>query len=646
MATVSVLKQSPPPSPPRNGAESSSSSSSPHGTTRTDPSDIRACRSCRCTNLRIDWSQGDVICTNCGVVDEERLLDDRPEWREFSEDTDKVGSNVRSSLVPNNESLYFGGGLQPTTLSKHVYGGPTASSRNQRTARGKSTSCVRKRLLAVHNKIQRQMEKLHNRAVETATIHHKVRQRKRSYASMQGNGLYDEEDEDDWSSDHPRPEIEQMLLQEEEDAVRLQAARYADKWSLETAIRLFGTAVEIEALSMQRSLHDHHYDEDQDVKDSGLRKSARELYRAYSILCRAGRTLRLPDRVLHEATGFLCRYAARKDGLTVRGVSSTLKKKKQRTEGPQRSSSREEQEAKEALRDYNCMKQAGALCAGLLFYTSRHLGWPRSLAEVCLSIEPEAISCPNFDLGKEQFIKKKHCSRAMSEVKEVFPDLALWSSAVPVQETGSPTTMDSVAVNTANFTDHTIAQLQLPPVAEASVRALVHYVQRISPERDQPSNLDLSKLRTVCAAVTYFVCYTGEVMQRLASQATKSRAGSDPSAKQATAPFDALDDNDMLDDQKAYEMGQVWDAWSEQTSWKRSPAEVEQACGVSSAAFVDFYQSQLFPNRVQLLEALKQAVEKSKDDPTKKAPEFQMLQDTPLASVLLPQIVVASKLLS
>jgi hypothetical protein len=182
------------------------------------------------------------------------------------------------------------------------------------------------------------------------------------------------------------------------------------------------------------------------------------------MLLAAAQTLHLPDRVSNEATTMLCRYASRRDGITVRGVASTLKRKSKANVSKQ-----EEEAAKEALRDYNKTKQMGSLCAALLFFTARNLGWPRSLVEVCESIQPANLSGQHLEAGKDQFIKRKHCSRAMTEVRELFPDYA---RPVAVASGAARTIEGSNDSAITNFAEHAIRKLDLPPVAEACVRLL------------------------------------------------------------------------------------------------------------------------------------------------------------------------------
>lgn len=43
------------------------------------------CRDCVSRDLRVHYSDGDVVCHGCGLVAEERLLDERAEWRSFAD---------------------------------------------------------------------------------------------------------------------------------------------------------------------------------------------------------------------------------------------------------------------------------------------------------------------------------------------------------------------------------------------------------------------------------------------------------------------------------------------------------------------------------------------------------------------------------
>jgi len=708
------------------------------------------CRACREPSLIVDWAQGDRVCTNCGVVDEGRIRDTRPEWRDFSDNVDDVSRGgkaiVRSGLVPVDETRYVGG-LQPTKLSKHVYGNPSPHA----------SGTIRKRLAAANRRIDRSLDQRHRQALESAKLSNKIRrkhQQQRQKMRQQQHRSDDDETTEcsEYDTDVPidssslplhYPELEKMLLQEEQDELRLQSALYADKWSLSRAIRLFGTPDEQMSSSFCNiddagSTYDvgcpRNDDDRSDRKSSqlhpNLERASLQLYKAYSMLVQAGKqSLQLPDHVINEAVSRLCQYAVRRDGLIVRGLSSpstpphrrssagsptirlnstaAFPRKRKRSlsvspspTGISTTSGAKQEPAEVTSTKAECRKlhQSGALCAALLFCTARHLGCPLPLTDVCASVKrplspPTSDECTvggagcdlDSDREKEPFILKRHCSRAMNEVKDIFPDLQQQqhhqhtllnagpreaSQRAALQEA---TPSSRSPVNLSHFTERAARRLRLPPVAEASLQTLVDYWQRHHSD-EQYSATALSKMPMVCAGMTYLICCAGTIMQRLASQAakksatqrkraswnyvapkmmnheTKESASSAPTADNNGEPFDVFDSGtDSIDALKQYEMDRIWDAWEQQTPWKRSAAEIEQSCGTATS-ILDFYRAHIHPQRHQLLSVLKNAVrddghEASEAKCTPPSQDSGILKDTPMASVLLPQIDVASSLL-
>jgi transcription initiation factor TFIIB len=53
------------------------------------PAYIKKCPECESINLSINKDKGEVICRDCGLVIEERMIDFGQEWREFDSDQDK-----------------------------------------------------------------------------------------------------------------------------------------------------------------------------------------------------------------------------------------------------------------------------------------------------------------------------------------------------------------------------------------------------------------------------------------------------------------------------------------------------------------------------------------------------------------------------
>jgi len=618
----------------------------------------RHCRQCHSPSLITDWAAGDRVCTNCGVVDEEHLRDSRPEWREFNEADDLakgLPSAARCGLVPVDETKYLGG-LQPTTLSGTVFGG--------------GCNTRRKRLINTNCKMDYMMEKQHAKALKAAQVSRQARQRKLQRGEE--DCMLEEEDSSG------RPEYESVLLQEEEDAQRSRDSLYAEKWSLERALLLHGHDEDTTSTTHGPLHHHGGQEEREDLlkrMDAPLIKASEELYRAHVMLQEASRKLHLPDRVLHEATAVMCKYATRRDGIIVKGVSSRMSK------SANSNPTMNEKEAAERLRAYNKLKQSGALGSALLFLTARKLGWARSLSEVCTSFQPEE----GVTTGKEAFIKSKHCSRAMNEVRALFPHYGQATGAANQNTPASVGDADSIA----SFVEHATRKLELPPVALASIRTLVHHYRKEQLETETES---VAKLSTICASMSLFVCLAGASLQRLAQQAQKSDSikakrqqvsggavndkpskrikleakkdeakESDEQSKLMNRLFDeeaavhevtpnrediesSATESEAFDvfshsaveyeaaEKRKYEMRRTWDAWSEQMPWSRSIGRIEQSCGVSRNTVLSFYKSKIFPRRQALLEVLQDTASSS--------------NDAPLASVLLKNIAAAAPLLN
>jgi hypothetical protein len=319
----------------------------------------------------------------------------------------------------------------------------------------------------------------------------------------------------------------------------------------------------------------------------------------------------------------------------------------------------------------------------------------------------------------------------MNEIKATFPDYARSHmvaaaaavNGVTTSASSSPATTAATTeslASTANFADHSLRKLQLPPVAEASIRTLLAHCRQ---EQLLSGRNSGTKLATLCASVAFFVCTAGSVMQRLAhqakaqplspvktppspepSEATKKRKSSSISAPiprkrlkcdessskgvqqngessiletrdskyiQTDSEHDTMgssnlpktvsgeddDDDDDDDDEEPfdvfthsaateahsekleYEMRRMWDAWVEQMPWSRTVGEIEHSSGVSRNVVLEFYKSDLYPRREDLLRSLKEAV-------TKDGPNSNSLQETPLAPILLDHISTAAPLMS
>ncbi len=645
-------------SPPLNGPESAPVLYNPY----EEDDDDERCRSCHAHALHTDWSQGDRVCTNCGVVADARLRDTRPEWKDFHEAEDLakgLPSGARSGLVAVDESKYLGG-LQPTTLSKQAFGGDGHG--------GYGMARIRKRLKVTNRRLDHMMEQIHATALKEAKMDRRIRL-KRSRDEQQ-----------DYQDDSIRPEIEHLVLQEEEDAHRLHTALYAEKWSLDRALLLYGEAHE------QREISDEEREDLLGKLDSTLRNASQNLYSAHSMLSKAANALQLPEKVKTEVAHRLVRFVTRKDGIRIPGVASRLSQESV-TDG----TLLERKEAARQLKEYNLRKQMAALGAALLFVTARSLGWTRSIAEICSSFQT------NDDDKKKKvpaLIKAKHVTRAMKEIQSLFPEYnKLPTQQAPGIDASSTPIQDVVA--TSNFAEHSLRKLELPPVAEASIRTLLIQL------RDKQLTSGLFggiKLPTLCAGIAYLVCSAGSAMQRLAQQhrdSLKSKrtvnhsvASSVPPLKKSRrefetttnavkaptdencgssssdeddevlgpkksvfvtedndVPFDVFSHAPIVDDpteKQEYELKRMWDAWAEQLPWTRSIVELEQSFGITRTVIHDFYKTELYPRRKEVLDSLSDAVKR----PHMGIRDPQSLHEAPLASILLVHIFTAASVMA
>lgn len=544
--------------------------------------DDRPCQSCQSFSLKTDWAQGDRVCTNCGTVDEGHLLDTRPEWMSYQDD--EGPNKARSGMQPVDESKYLGG-LQPTTLSSQIFGGVKS---------GSGDTNRRKQLVAVNKKMDYHMEKQHKKLLQLTKLDRVIRLK---------NGSTENDDQPDFGirPDHDQA-VENAIRKEKEDAVH--HALYSDKWSMERAMTLHGD------ISEQSSTHVDRDDLLQTM-DKTAKKASDILYQAYSILKEGHTTLNLPDRVLQEASHMLVKYATQKDGLSVKGVSSRLSENG--------TTANHQAEISQKLREFNQRKQSSALTCALLFLTARNLGYARSLQEVVKSFT---------------HIKTKHCSKAIIELKEVFPEFSKQLTVLP--QTG--------------LVEHAANKLELPPVAKACILILVQHMEQ---------SVEGSKSSTLCASISYFVCQAGDIMQGLAKQSQGTKYGGSVSRKRKLVPTDTVNVNeetgvhslpakkgfDVFSDAPLdaietaeYEMRRLWDAWLEQMSWTRTSAQVELAFGVSRKVVLDFYAVSIHPRRTELLQLLASSATKKGDQGG--------LADTPRATVLLSNIASAATIMT
>ena len=471
------------------------------------------CRACRSvTSIRIDWSQGDRICTACGVVQEERICDRNPEWRDYGDRDDHNNNNndiggchrARSGMIPTDESKYIGG-LQPTTLSRSVYQGSNGVGKvvSNSSSSSSFTPNIVQRLRKVHRKIENGIQNKSKVAMKEATWnlqslkkkrhHHNLERRPRD-TTITGGGdadteqtdtvtatLEDPNDDDDddlpdygshveWTEERVGTtrmmtttkttskqisDYEHLVQEQERLVLQQRQALYASKWSLDRAKLLFES---------RTTTHSHHHHLDQSMedieKDPVLYQAAHDLFAGYTMICHACTKLHLSMAVMDEAAALLSQYAARRDGLKVRGIATTttsssntviptsstnhnkhnalmITKRWGRPNQTTRtitnhsnhhpsSSHRDKtefelQEDKEAIRQMNQVRQMASLCAGIVFWIARYRNKPRTIMAVCDSMDDK--------------VSKKMLSRALQELKQIVPELARLPAATATTTT-------------------------------------------------------------------------------------------------------------------------------------------------------------------------------------------------------------------
>lgn len=66
---------------------------------------VLACPSCKKNTMQIDTDAGELLCSSCGFVFEERIQELRPEWRTYSDEPDRSRVGNRTSLTMHDMGL-------------------------------------------------------------------------------------------------------------------------------------------------------------------------------------------------------------------------------------------------------------------------------------------------------------------------------------------------------------------------------------------------------------------------------------------------------------------------------------------------------------------------------------------------------------
>jgi transcription initiation factor TFIIIB Brf1 subunit/transcription initiation factor TFIIB len=205
------------------------------------------CRSCQTPTLYLDNSQGDTVCTSCGLVQAQHYKSSIAEWRDYSAiDPDSSGRNITARAGSLVDESRWAGGLEPTALGK-VYNPSGSASYNNPRLDG-----YRRKLGKMKRVVDRWVEKEFERQVEEGKIALKVKAKKEKQ-SRANNGHDNEntsgsdsgiKEEEDWTG-YGTNEHEEIARQRMEEISKVNKLLVSEKWSLDRALLLHGESHEI-----------------------------------------------------------------------------------------------------------------------------------------------------------------------------------------------------------------------------------------------------------------------------------------------------------------------------------------------------------------------------------------------------------------
>jgi transcription initiation factor TFIIIB Brf1 subunit/transcription initiation factor TFIIB len=603
-----------------------------HHYTSMSPYDVedKHCISCRTQTLFIDFSQGDTICRACGLVHSEKLIYDGPEWTDYNNEDGKEKAHVARAVSLVDESKWKGGGLEPTHLGKIF--GPCSGQ----------AEMYRKRLNKVKRNVDFYFEKQFENRIKESRMALKIKKRKAdemnhdSSLSLTASIVHDEQDhiEDDYTNLGTN-EHDSIVKHENDQTSMLQHMLISQKWSLDRALLLHGTTHEIPILHHDDSNdhHSRHIDLERDIlrkaMDSSQLRASEDLYLAYKIVDQSLRILKLGDNmdISKDIMDMMCKYASIKGSFQVRGVgsrhdkSSTVLKQQQE-------------------REFNKKKHIGSLACAFIFLHCKKKSLGRSLVDICSSFQ-----CRD-DSGNDKvnFIKAKHCSKALSEIRVFFPDYVQEASFATNKrvKTDSANSTDDICQSTVasnatsnvdNLIIHATRNLNLPPVALEAIQHAVNILQ-------SRTSLEHVKQSVYLAVTTYMICQVGEIMQRLALQVSKKRSHNveDPLLNEISRqvvtpepePFDVLSHSPTQNESVLRDSS--WLEWKNQDSWECNLSDILTSYNVAKSTVVECYRKHLYPIRQEMLQDLK-----------RRSSEGSQMQ--PVLSTLFVNIEAASSLL-
>lgn len=612
------------------------------------------CRSCQTPTLFLDHSQGDTICTSCGLVHSQHYRSSIPEWRDYSAiDPDSIGRNGTARAGSFVDESRWAGGLEPTSLGK-VYNPSASAGYNSENLQG-----YRRTLGKVKRKVDKWVEKDFERQVEEGKIALKIRE-KRKNAGIKNGDDYSEDFTDLGTNEHE--DLARHRLEEMEVANKLLVS---EKWSLDRALLLHGDSHEIP--SQYASHNQLTGEQPRDVQherellnkrmDSSQRTASADLYCAYKIIQKALRKLELCENTTfnNEVMRIVCQYVHKKGSFKVKGVAPRMS-----------NDFKDDAILHERESNYIKQRQMAALASAVIYMECKRNKLGRAVPEICSCFDLPS-DCEIQPLKEEAFIKPKHLSRAVNEIKVHLSDyvkLLHESVKLPAQSSSSQTASThrehSIVINQI---EHITKKLKLSSIATKSVTKLVMHW------KETKSFPDSAKHNALIASVIYMVCDAATTMQRLSktalerkdktenkkhtlgngikikeeeSKQTKQdldilnsttskrkyiRPGGRLSEKKRRIEFentlpspdlslsssnfllkslDHEEDENRIENHETSIM-QTYYQWSLEKSWYRSLQQIEASCNTSDLVICEFYRKELYPKRKELLNVLQES---------------------------------------
>ena len=394
--------------------------------------------------------------------------------------TGSRGGKARGGDAAVDETRFVGG-VQPTRMGG-VYRGTNAERHSGLTSgNGEAHRLARLRqgLKRAHNQIEHlvdieQRERYREIVVERRAREAQVRRGELDPSSFRGGisvagdyeGIMAARDRDAAATDDGPDAAEEE---------RAYASLRGERWSLQSALVLHGTLGRVRESvppppSSSPGGHDDGWtDESLGAARTALRRrldgpSVARLGRlcsAFVLLDAAAGRLGLGGGrargALGTAAGWLAEYAARRDGVRVRGIPSSDARLSELNageheivlsavpDGPDPEGSSGSSSRSSLSSELHRVRQSASLCSALLYLAAKRAGAGRTLAEVCGAFGTYSVRRRDGAAGGavdregrgEALVRPKFCGRAMSELRAAMPEAVVAPTPAPVGGLGS-----------------------------------------------------------------------------------------------------------------------------------------------------------------------------------------------------------------